>query len=114
MGRSIAWKNGALPAQASAGPARAPAVRPPSAVSTPRRDNRLGWRCETSRRSESDMAGVVSLGGCMVEGSLAGSGRAVIGFAGDAFNTAVYLSRLGVPAAFATALGDGDPFSAGI
>ncbi|THD61630.1 sugar kinase [Phenylobacterium sp.] len=60
------------------------------------------------------MVGVVSLGECMVEVSLAGSGRAVIGFAGDAFNTAVYLSRLGVPAAFATALGDGDPFSAGI
>jgi 2-dehydro-3-deoxygluconokinase len=60
------------------------------------------------------MAGVVSLGECMVEVSLAGSSRAVIGFAGDAFNTAVYLSRLGVPTAFATVLGDGDPFSAGV
>jgi 2-dehydro-3-deoxygluconokinase len=60
------------------------------------------------------MGGVVTFGECMVELSLAGSGRAVIGYAGDAFNTAVYLRRLGVATSFATALGDGDPFSAGI
>jgi 2-dehydro-3-deoxygluconokinase len=60
------------------------------------------------------MAGVVVFGECMVEVSLAGSGAAVIGYAGDVFNTAVYLRRLGTPVSFATALGDGDPFSAGI
>jgi 2-dehydro-3-deoxygluconokinase len=60
------------------------------------------------------MGGVVTFGECMVELSLAGSGRAVIGYAGDTFNTAVYLRRLGVATRFATALGDADPFSAGI
>ncbi|HET9159761.1 MAG TPA: sugar kinase, partial [Caulobacteraceae bacterium] len=34
--------------------------------------------------------------------------------AGDTFNTAVYLQRLGVATAYATAVGQGDPFSAGI
>ncbi|HZZ32918.1 MAG TPA: sugar kinase [Phenylobacterium sp.] len=60
------------------------------------------------------MGGVVVFGECMVEVSLAGSDAAVIGYAGDVFNTAVYLRRLGTPVSFATALGDGDPFSAGI
>jgi 2-dehydro-3-deoxygluconokinase len=56
----------------------------------------------------------VFIGECMVELSLDGPGPAAIGYAGDTFNTAVYLSRLGVGCAYATALGDGDPFSAGI
>ncbi len=60
------------------------------------------------------MDGVVALGECMVELSLSDDGAAAIGYAGDVFNTAVYLARLGVRARFATALGDGDPFSAAI
>jgi 2-dehydro-3-deoxygluconokinase len=60
------------------------------------------------------MAGVIALGECMVELSLTGPAAAGIGYAGDTFNTAVYLSRLGTPTAYATAVGAGDPFSAGI
>jgi 2-dehydro-3-deoxygluconokinase len=60
------------------------------------------------------MGGVVGFGECMVEVSLTGSDSAVIGYAGDVFNTAVYLRRLGTPVSFATALGDGDPFSTAI
>lgn len=60
------------------------------------------------------MADAVVLGECMVELSLAGAGQAALGYAGDTFNTAVYLARLGVSTAYATALGRGDPFSAGI
>jgi 2-dehydro-3-deoxygluconokinase len=57
----------------------------------------------------------VAIGECMVELSIeAGAARAAVGYAGDTFNTAVYLNRLGVPTAYATALGAGDPFSAGI
>lgn len=50
----------------------------------------------------------------MVEVGLAGPGRATLGYAGDTFNTAVYLSRQGLSVAYGTALGDGDPFSAGV
>ena len=60
------------------------------------------------------MAGVIALGECMVELSLGGPAVAAVGYAGDTFNTAVYLSRLGLPTAYATAIGAGDPFSAGI
>jgi 2-dehydro-3-deoxygluconokinase len=60
------------------------------------------------------MAGVIALGECMVELSLKGPAAAGIGYAGDTFNTAVYLSRLGLRTAYATAVGAGDPFSAGI
>jgi len=60
------------------------------------------------------MAGVIALGECMVELSLTGPASAGVGYAGDTFNTAVYLSRLGLPTAYATAVGAGDPFSAGI
>ena len=38
------------------------------------------------------------------------SDRWRLGYAGDTFNTALYLTRLGVPTAFMTALGT-DPFS---
>ena len=60
------------------------------------------------------MAGVVSLGECMVELSLNGAATALVSYAGDTFNTAVYLRRLGLETAFGTALGGGDPFSAAI
>lgn len=60
------------------------------------------------------MGGVVALGECMVEVSLEGGGQAAVGYAGDTFNTAVYLRRLGREVRYATALGDGDPFSQGI
>lgn len=60
------------------------------------------------------MVEAVVIGECMVELSLEGAGRAAVGYAGDTFNTAVYLSRLGVDTAYGTAVGRGDPFSAGI
>ncbi|HLZ73537.1 sugar kinase [Phenylobacterium sp.] len=65
------------------------------------------------------MGGVVALGECMVELSLAGPGstgadKAAIGYAGDVFNTCVYLRRLGREVSFATAVGADDPFSAAI
>jgi len=60
------------------------------------------------------MTRAVAIGECMVELNLSGARQAAIGFAGDTFNTAVYLSRLGVPVSYATALGAEDPFSAAI
>jgi 2-dehydro-3-deoxygluconokinase len=50
----------------------------------------------------------------MVELSLTGPASAAIGQAGDTFNTCVYLQRLGLSCAYATALGAGDPFSGAI
>jgi 2-dehydro-3-deoxygluconokinase len=50
----------------------------------------------------------------MVEVGLTGPTQAALGYAGDAFNATVYLRRQGLAAAFATAVGEGDPFSAGI
>ena len=47
----------------------------------------------------------------MAELSLAGDGTARMGYGGDTFNTAVYLSRLGQPTRYLTAFGD-DPWSA--
>jgi 2-dehydro-3-deoxygluconokinase len=60
------------------------------------------------------MAGVISLGECMVELSLTGQTSALVGLAGDTFNTAVYLQRLGQATTYGTALGAGDPFSRAI
>ncbi len=60
------------------------------------------------------MAGVIALGECMVELSLTGPESALVGSAGDTFNTAVYLQRLGLPTAYGTALGAQDPFSRAI
>lgn len=60
------------------------------------------------------MGGVVAIGECMVELAVQPGGAARIGYAGDTFNTAVYLARLGHETAYATALGADDPFSAGI
>jgi 2-dehydro-3-deoxygluconokinase len=60
------------------------------------------------------MAEAVVIGECMVELSLDGAGGAAVGYAGDTFNTAVYLSRLGIATAYGTALGARDPFSDGV
>ena len=65
------------------------------------------------------MAGVVAIGECMGELSLThfdkgGPGAAQVGYAGDTYNTAVYLARLGLKVSYASAVGQGDPFSAGI
>ena len=51
------------------------------------------------------MGGVVALGECMVELALNGAATALVSYAGDTFNTAVYLRRLGREAAYGTALG---------
>lgn len=60
------------------------------------------------------MSDVVAVGECMVEVGLIGPTQAAIGYAGDTFNTTVYLRRQGLSAAFGTAVGEGDPFSAGM
>jgi len=54
--------------------------------------------------------GVICVGEVMIELSRGNEGRYGQAFGGDTFNTAVYLARAGVPAAYATALGD-DPYS---
>jgi 2-dehydro-3-deoxygluconokinase len=59
------------------------------------------------------MARAVSIGEVMVELARGPDGRFALGFGGDTFNTAVYLARLGVDTAYATALGE-DPYSDGI
>ena len=53
---------------------------------------------------------VVCVGEVMVELSRGNDGRYGQAFGGDTFNTAVYLARAGIPAAYATAMGD-DPYS---
>jgi 2-dehydro-3-deoxygluconokinase len=53
---------------------------------------------------------VICVGEVMVELSRGNDGRYGQAFGGDTFNTAVYLARAGVPAAYATAMGD-DPYS---
>jgi 2-dehydro-3-deoxygluconokinase len=50
----------------------------------------------------------------MVEVGLTAPSHAALGYGGDTFNTAVYLRRLGLSVSYGTAIGDGDPFSAGI
>lgn len=52
---------------------------------------------------------MIVIGECMLELIRAADGWR-LGYAGDTFNTALYLSRMGVPTAFMTALGT-DPFS---
>ncbi len=52
---------------------------------------------------------MIVIGECMLE-LIRAADQWRLGYAGDTFNTAVYLSRLGVPTAFMTALGT-DPFS---
>lgn len=53
---------------------------------------------------------VLCIGEIMVELSQVPDGTARVGFGGDTFNTAAYLSRMGQSAAYLTALGD-DPYS---
>lgn len=64
------------------------------------------------------MGRVIAIGEVMVELSLAGGaagpGQGALGYAGDTYNTAVYLARLGHDVAYATVLGAEDPFSRGI
>ncbi|HEY8267348.1 MAG TPA: sugar kinase [Xanthobacteraceae bacterium] len=59
------------------------------------------------------MTQAVSIGEVMVELARGPDGRFALGYGGDTFNTAVYLARLGVDTAYATALGE-DPYSDGI
>jgi len=63
---------------------------------------------------EGGLADVVALGECMLEVGVLGPSKAALGYAGDTFNTAVYMRRLGHSVAYATAVGSGDPFSEGI
>jgi 2-dehydro-3-deoxygluconokinase len=58
----------------------------------------------------SDAKRAICIGEAIVELARGADGRFALASAGDAFNTAIYLARAGVPTAFATALGD-DPFS---
>ena len=57
------------------------------------------------------MTDVVAFGECMVEVGLTGPSQAALGYAGDTFTASVYLRRQGLSAAYASAVGDGDPFS---
>ena len=53
---------------------------------------------------------VICVGEVMVELARGADGRYGLSFGGDTFNTAVYLARAGIPAAYASAMGD-DPYS---
>src|SRR5437763_16620822 len=56
---------------------------------------------------------VICVGEVMVELARGADNRYALSFGGDTFNTAVYLARAGIPAAYASAMGD-DPYSAGL
>jgi 2-dehydro-3-deoxygluconokinase len=56
---------------------------------------------------------VVTVGEVLIELARGADGRFSVGCGGDTFNTAIYLARAGIDAAFASALGD-DPYSEGI
>lgn len=64
------------------------------------------------------MGRIVAIGEVMVELGLAGLGtggdQAALAYAGDTFNTALYLRRLGHEVAYATVLGGDDPFTRGV
>jgi 2-dehydro-3-deoxygluconokinase len=61
------------------------------------------------------VARITVLGECMVELSPESADSLYrMGFAGDTFNTAIYMARLGDEVAYCTALGQGDPFSEGV
>src|SRR5687768_7996522 len=60
-------------------------------------------RCEMT-------SSAVSFGECMVELSRDRKREWRVGYAGDTYNTAVYLSRLGIQTSYLTAIGV-DPFS---
>lgn len=59
------------------------------------------------------MRDIISIGECMVELARRADLAFDLNVGGDTFNTAVYLSRLGAPVAYMTAVGD-DPYSAQI
>jgi 2-dehydro-3-deoxygluconokinase len=59
------------------------------------------------------MAQAVSVGEVMVELARGPDGHFSLGYGGDTYNTAVYLARLGIDTAYATALGE-DPYSESI
>jgi len=65
------------------------------------------------RRPLESSTRIVSVGEAMIELSRQSDGRYGLAYGGDTFNTAVYLARLGVDVAYATALGD-DPYSDGL
>ncbi len=52
------------------------------------------------------MQSVLSIGECMLQMREERRGKFAQGFGGDSLNTAIYLSRLGIPSAYLTALGD--------
>jgi 2-dehydro-3-deoxygluconokinase len=56
---------------------------------------------------------VICVGEVMVELARGADNRYGLSFGGDTFNTAVYLARAGIPAAYASAMDD-DPYSAGL
>src|SRR6478735_5853539 len=56
---------------------------------------------------------VICVGEVMIELSRGADNRYGFSFGGDTFNPAVYLARAGIPAAYASAMGD-DPYSAGL
>jgi 2-dehydro-3-deoxygluconokinase len=58
----------------------------------------------------SDGKRAICVGEAQIELARGGDGRFALASGGDTFNTAIYLARAGVPAAFASALGD-DPYS---
>ena len=53
---------------------------------------------------------IICVGEVMIELARGADNRYGLSFGGDTFNTAVYLARAGIDAAYATALGD-DPYS---
>ena len=54
--------------------------------------------------------GAVCVGEVLIELARGADGTFALSCGGDAFNTAIYLARAGIEAAFATAVGD-DPYS---
>src|SRR5438045_9729934 len=60
-----------------------------------------------------EKARVICVGEVMVEFARGADNRYGLSFGGDTFNTAVYLARAGIPAAYARAMGD-DLYSAGL
>src|SRR5262249_7412747 len=57
---------------------------------------------------------VVAVGEVMIEMARGADGRFGMTCSGDTFNTAIYLARAGVDVAYATALGQDDPYSEGV
>ena len=58
----------------------------------------------------SEKTRVICVGEVMVELARGADNRYGLSFGGDTFNTAVYLARAGIPAGYASAMGD-DPYA---